>query len=57
MVQVVSRNKVLRIAKGENRNIEQKQKKSILRGIFLSYQNDGHGGERSNFAFFHLPDP
>lgn len=56
-VQVVSTNKVLRIAKEENRNRGQKQKKSKVRGLFLSYQNDGHGGGRSSFAFFHLPDP
>lgn len=37
MVQVVSKNKVLRIAKGENRNVGQKQKKSKLRGIFFSH--------------------
>lgn len=51
-VQVVSTNKVLRIAKEENRNRGQKQKKSRVRGLFLSYQKDGHGGGRNNFAFF-----
>lgn len=56
-VQVVSTNKVLRIAKEENRNIGQKQKKSRVRGLFLSYQNGGLVEEEAILRFFHLPDP
>lgn len=50
-VQVVSTNKVLRIAKEENRNRGQKQKKSKVRGLFLSYQNGGLVEEEAVLRF------